>query len=92
LLRDILNDSFTKIHVNNTELSNSITSYIEKIAPDKVDIVKNYNKPLLFEEFNLTTKIKSAFNKIIPLPSGGYIIVENTEAMFVIDVNWFTVF
>lgn len=87
LLRDILNDSFTKIHVNNTELSNSITSYIEKIAPDKVDIVKNYNKPLLFEEFNLTTKIKSAFNKIIPLPSGGYIIVENTEAMFVIDVN-----
>ena len=41
----------------------------------------------MFEEFNLTTKIKSAFNKIIPLPSGGYIIVENTEAMFVIDVN-----
>jgi ribonuclease G len=87
LLRDILNDSFTKIHVNNTELANSVTSYIEKIAPDKVDLVKNYNKPLLFEEFNLTTKIKSAFNKIIPLPSGGYIIVENTEAMFVIDVN-----
>lgn len=87
LLRDILNDSFTKIHVNNKSLADSVSSYIEKIAPDKVGLVKNYNNPLLFEEFNLTTKIKSAFNKIIPLPSGGYIIVEHTEAMFVIDVN-----
>jgi len=87
LLRDILNDSFTKIHVNDSSISTSIQNYIQKIAPEKVDIVKNYNKPLLFEEFNLTSKIKSAFNKIIPLPSGGYLIIEHTEAMYVIDVN-----
>ena len=87
LLRDILNDSFTKIHVNTKHLSSSIRTYIEKIAPEKIDIIKLHNSPYLFEEFQLTSKIKSSFNKIIPLSSGGYIIIEKTEAMYVIDVN-----
>lgn len=88
LLRDILNDSFTKIHVNTRPLASSIQSYIEKIAPEKVNIIKTHeNTPYLFEEFKLTSKIKSSFNKIIPLKSGGYIILERTEAMYVIDVN-----
>jgi ribonuclease G len=88
LLRDVLNDSFTKIHINSESMSKSIQSYIEKIAPDKADIVKYYkNQPYLFEEFNLTSRIKSAFNRIIPLKSRGYIIIEQTEAMYVVDVN-----
>ena len=87
LLRDILNDSFTRIHVSNKAIQSSIQSYIQKIAPDKLDIIKSYKNPNLFEEFNLTSKIKSAFNRIIPLPSGGYLIIEYTEAMCVIDVN-----
>ncbi len=88
LLRDILNDSFTKIHVNSEPIATSIRSYLEKIAPDKTEIVKHHkNQPYLFEEFQLTSKIKSSFNRIIPLKSGGYIIMEQTEALYVIDVN-----
>jgi len=87
LLRDILNDSFTKIHVHGEELSNSIKSYVEKIAPEKSNIIKSYHQDSVFEVLNLTPRIKSSFNKIIPLPSGGYLIIEQTEAMCVIDVN-----
>lgn len=87
LLRDILNDSFTKIHVHGEELSSSIKTYVEKIAPEKSDIIKSYTQESVFEVLNLTPRIKSSFNKIIPLPSGGYLIIEQTEAMCVIDVN-----
>jgi ribonuclease G len=87
LLRDILNDSFTKIHVHGEELTTSIKNYVEKIAPEKSDIIKSYEKDSVFEVLNLTPRIKSSFNKIIPLPSGGYLIIEQTEAMCVIDVN-----
>lgn len=87
LLRDILNDSFTKIHVHGSELSSNIKNYVEKIAPEKANIIKTYEQEPVFELLNLTPKIKSSFNKIIPLPSGGYLIIEQTEAMCVIDVN-----
>jgi ribonuclease G len=87
LLRDILNDSFTKIHVHGEELTANIKNYVEKIAPEKSDIIKSYKKDSVFEVLNLTPRIKSSFNKIIPLPSGGYLIIEQTEAMCVIDVN-----
>jgi len=87
LLRDILNDSFTKIHVHGLELSANIKTYVEKIAPEKSDIIKIYEQEPVFEVLNLVPKIKSSFNKIIPLPSGGYLIIEQTEAMCVIDVN-----
>jgi ribonuclease G len=87
LLRDVLNDSFTKIHVHGSELSTSIQTYVDKIAPEKSDIIKTYEKEPVFEVLNLVPKIKSSFNKIIPLPSGGYLIIEQTEAMCVIDVN-----
>lgn len=87
LLRDILNDSFTQIHISGEELSNNIKSYVQKIAPEKIDIIKTYKDEALFESLKLTSRIKSSFNRIIPLPSGGYLIIEQTEAMCVIDVN-----
>lgn len=87
LLRDILNDSFTKIHISGEELTHSIKNYVDKIAPEKADIIKSYTNNDVFEVLNLIPRIKSSFNKIIPLPSGGYLIIEQTEAMCVIDVN-----
>jgi len=88
LLRDFLNDSFTKIVVNNKELAESISDYIAQIAPEKRKIVQRVTDgTLLFEKLGLNSKIKSSFNKTVLLPSGGYLIIEHTEAMHVIDVN-----
>ncbi len=88
LLRDFLNDSFTKITVNNNALADNIRNYIEKIAPEKKKIVQEVSKDvLLFEKLGLNSRLKTSFNKTVLLPSGGYLIIENTEAMHVIDVN-----
>lgn len=88
LLRDLLNSDFTNIHVNNEELMDKMKSYIESIAPGREKILKGYNGRLpIFERFGINKQIKTLFGKKVPLPSGGYLIIEHTEAMHVVDVN-----
>lgn len=88
ILRDMLNPSFSNIYVNNQKLFGDIKSYIHSKAPDKEGIVKYYKGPTpIFEHFGVEKQIKASFGKIVNLKSGGYLIVEHTEAMHVIDVN-----
>jgi ribonuclease G len=88
LLRDILSHEFTSIHVNDEELANGIKTFLAEIAPDKEKIVKHYSgKVDIFDRFSIYRQIKSAFGRQVNLKSGGYLIVEHTEAMHVIDVN-----
>ncbi|MDE6490100.1 MAG: Rne/Rng family ribonuclease [Muribaculaceae bacterium] len=88
ILRDIFNPSFENIYVNDNEIYTQIRNYVNLIAPDRVDIVKLYNKEeLIFDHFNITRQIKSSFGKTVSFKSGAYIIIEHTEALHVIDVN-----
>lgn len=88
ILRDLLNDSFNNIHVNEQKLFDEIKSYIHTIAPDKQDIVKLYKgKAPIFDHFGVEKQIKTSFGKNVSIKSGAYLIVEHTEALHVIDVN-----
>ncbi len=88
ILRDLLNADFTNIHVNDTTLVSEMKEYIQGIAPGKEKIVRLYDGKLdIFEKFGINKQIKTLFGKKVPLPSGGYLIIEHTEAMHVIDVN-----
>ena len=88
LLRDLLNENFTKIHVNDKALLEEMKEYISSISPDKVSILKAYEgKHDIFEHFGINKQIKVLFGKKVPMNSGGYLIIEHTEAMHVIDVN-----
>ncbi len=88
ILRDILNDSFNRIVVNDQEFFNNIRSFLSNIAPDKVNIVQLYTKGRpIFDAFGITKQIKSSFGKTATMPSGAYLVIESTEAMHVIDVN-----
>jgi len=88
ILRDMLNPSFSNIYVNDQKLYDKIKSYLHTIAPDKEGIVKYYKgKEPLFEHFGIDKQIKSSFGRIVNLKTGGYLIVEHTEALHVIDVN-----
>lgn len=88
ILRDLLNESFNNVHVNEPGLADEIKSFIGTIAPQKVDIVKLYKgKQPIFEHFGIDKQIKSLFGKTITIKSGVYLIIEHTEAMHVIDVN-----
>ncbi len=88
ILRDLLNEDFNKIVVNDKGLYNDTKTYIQKIAPNKADIVTFFqNGAPIFDQFGVTKQVKAAFGKTVNLPSGAYLIIEHTEALHVIDVN-----
>src|SRR4026208_994565 len=88
ILRDLLNEDFNKIVVNDRNIYQDARSYIQRIAPEKTDIVSFYqNGSPIFDSFGITKQVKSSFGKTVNLDSGAYVIVEHTEALHVIDVN-----
>lgn len=88
MLRDLFNENFEAIHVNDKDTFDTIVKYVSLIAPDRKDIVRLYEKPEpIFDAFNVTRQIKSSFGKTVSFKSGAYIIIEHTEALHVIDVN-----
>lgn len=88
ILRDLLNADFSNIHVSDEKLMAELKEYISGIAPGREKILKLYDGKLnIFERFGINKQIKTMFGKKVPLPSGGYLIIEHTEAMHVVDVN-----
>jgi ribonuclease G len=88
ILRDLLNEDFNKIVVNDRNIFNDAKSYILRVAPEKADIVSFYqNGAPIFDSFGITKQVKASFGKTVNLSSGAYLIIEHTEALHVIDVN-----
>ncbi len=88
ILRDILNESFHSIVMNDQTLYEDTKNYIRSIAPEKVNIVKLYKGKIpIFETFGIDKQIKNSFGKIVTIRSGIYLIIEHTEALHVIDIN-----
>ncbi len=88
ILRDLLNADFSNIHVNDETLSVEMREYVSGIAPGREKIIKFYEAKIdIFERFGISKQIKTLFGKKVPLASGGYLIIEHTEAMHVVDVN-----
>lgn len=88
LLRDILNESYGKIVVNDPDAHGNLKEFLGSIAKDKVKILSQYNgKRPIFDHFGVTRQIKSSFGRSFTMKSGAYLVIEHTEAMHVIDVN-----
>lgn len=88
ILRDLLNDSFTSVYVDNEKIYEETRKYISLISPDQEKIVKLYDgKEPIFDHFEVTRQIKSSFGKVVPMRQGAYLVIETTEALNVIDVN-----
>ncbi len=88
ILRDVFNDSFTAIHVDDESLYFQIKDYLQEIAPKKESIVKLYQSKIpIFEKYGIERQIKSLFGKTVSTAKGAYLVIEHTEALHVIDVN-----
>ena len=88
ILRDLLNDSFSNIYVNDERIFEETAKYVSLISPDQEKIVKFYDgKEPIFDHFEVTRQIKSSFGKVVPMKQGAYLVIETTEALNVIDVN-----
>jgi ribonuclease G len=88
ILRDMLNVTFSSIHINDSVLAEEVRKYIREIAPEKEKIVKIYKGTLpIFDHFGINKQIKALFGKTVSFKHGAYLIIEHTEALHVIDVN-----
>ena len=88
MLRDLLNENFDSVVVDTPELYQEARNYVLNIAPDKEKIVKlHQGKTKVFEQLGIEKQLKMLFGRSVSLPQGGYLIVEHTEALHVIDVN-----
>ncbi|HEY9543430.1 Rne/Rng family ribonuclease [Prevotella sp.] len=88
MLRDLFNETFENVYVNDEDVFKEIKNYITLISPEKQNIVKLYTgKVPIFDNFNVTKQIKSSFGKTINYKHGAYLIIEHTEALHVVDVN-----
>lgn len=88
ILRDLLNDSFTNVYVNDEKVFEETRKYISLISPEQEKIVKLYDgKEPIFDHFEINRQIKSSFGKVVPMKQGTYLVIETTEALNVIDVN-----
>lgn len=88
MLRDLLNADFNRIVTNDKGIFSETKNYIQRIAPEKSDIVAfHQNGTPIFDQFGITKQVKAGFGKTVNLNSGAYLIIEHTEALHVIDVN-----
>jgi ribonuclease G len=88
MIRDLVDATFTSIHVNDEITFHEIRDYVELILPEYKDIVALYKEEIpIFDHFGITRQIKGSFGRTIPLKKGAYLIIERTEALVSIDVN-----
>ena len=88
LLRDLFNPSYENIYVNDPNIFQEVRDYVTLIAPECKDIVKLYkgNVPI-FDNFSVTKQIKTSLGRTVTYKHGAYLIIEQTEALHVVDVN-----
>jgi ribonuclease G len=87
-VRDVFSEDFRRLLVDDKSLYEKIVSFLKKTEPQLVKRVQLYReRPSLMEAYQLQTQIESATQRVVPLPSGGYIAIDPTEALTSIDVN-----
>ena len=88
IVRDVFNDSFSSIIIDDETLHLQIKNYVQEIAPHKESIVKLYDSKIpIFEKFGIERQIKTSFGRTVSGNKGTYLVIEHTEALHVIDVN-----
>jgi ribonuclease G len=88
LIRDLFNPTFEAIHVNDEVTYEEIKNYVKFISEGSEKIVSYYKEGQpIFDHFLVTKQIKSSFGRTVNFQHGAYLIIEQTEALCVIDVN-----
>ena len=88
VLRDVFLSEFEKAIIDSPKQFERVTNFFQRTAPELVGGVELYEgKKPLFEKWKINQEIESTLNRRVDLPSGGYLIIDYTEALTVIDVN-----
>lgn len=87
-IRDYFQPEIGEILVDTDEIYEQARQFMAHVMPDMVNRVKRYNDDIpLFTRFQVEQQIETAYSRTVPLPSGGAIVIDHTEALVAIDVN-----
>jgi ribonuclease G len=88
VIRDLFTSDVSKVFIDSKKLYKQTKNYVTLVQPALAEKIEPYksNTPI-FDSFKIEEQIKTLMGRKVPLPSGGYLIIEHTEAMVVIDVN-----
>ena len=87
-LRDFLRDDITEVLVDTDEAFEKAHDFTSKLMPDFEEKIKKYDEAIpLFTRYQIESQIETAYQREVSLPSGGSIVIDQTEALVAIDVN-----
>ena len=88
VIRDLFRDDVEKVLVDTKKMYKEIQQYVKVNSPDLLNKVELYKgNKALFDVYGIEAEIHQTLSKRVPLKIGGHLIIEKTEAMYVIDVN-----
>ena len=87
-IRDYLRDDVSEILIDNEQAFGEAYNFVKAVMPNQLDKLKTYtlNEPL-FAHFGIESQIQTAYEREVKLPSGGSIVIDQTEALVSIDIN-----
>ncbi|WAW10051.1 Rne/Rng family ribonuclease [Oxalobacter vibrioformis] len=87
-IRDYFQPDIGEILIDTDEIYEQARQFMSHVMPDMVNRVKRYRDDIpLFSRFQIEHQIETAYSRVVPLPSGGSIVIDHTEALVSIDVN-----
>lgn len=88
LVRDIFGEGFRRLVIDHRETHDKVVSFLRKTSPHLVRRVALHKDGVpLFEHYGVEPHLERAIQRVVPLPSGGHIAIDRTEALTAIDVN-----
>jgi ribonuclease G len=88
IIRDVFTEKVDALIIDSKDVFREVKDYLHGVDPDLMSRVHLYTEDVpLFDKFGIEEAIREAFQRRVELPSGGYIIIEPTEALVSIDVN-----
>src|SRR6266704_888447 len=87
-VRDVMTSDVERIVVDNEEVAKKIKEFFKLVAPRTKNKVELYDEPVpLFHKYGIEREIELMYSRHVPLPSGGSLVIDSTEAVVAIDVN-----
>ncbi|MEE2904033.1 MAG: Rne/Rng family ribonuclease [Myxococcota bacterium] len=87
-LRDLFNDEIDEVWIDSRNEYETAREYFEELMPEAVDRLRFWENPIpMFAYHHVESQIEETFDRNVPLPSGGSIVIDRTEALVAIDVN-----
>ena len=88
IIRDLFSEDYDRIVVDDPKVHRNVKNYVQAVAPQMAaNVTLHKSKEHVFRTYKIERDVRAAFETKVPLPGGGYLFIEHTEAMHVVDVN-----